>query len=80
MPEAKKHVEVSTNSFTPEAQVVPGVPSRITEYFPPGPTVTSRDCVYEGQVYSKGSVVRQFDNKLYECTGDEDGSWKKVSD
>jgi hypothetical protein len=81
MPENEEHVnKVSAMSFTPEAEVPLGRPTLLIEYFPPGTTVTSRDCVYEGQKYSKGSVVRQFDNKLYECTGDKDGSWKRVSD
>jgi hypothetical protein len=67
-------------SVTPKAQVLPGLPSRIIEYFPPGPSETSRDCQYGGVTYSKGSVVRQADNALYTCTGDKDGSWKKTSD
>jgi hypothetical protein len=58
-------VDTPTGSVTPAAQIPLGLPSRIIEYFPPGPSVTSRDCQYGGVGYTKGSVVRQADNALY---------------
>jgi hypothetical protein len=65
-------------------------PSRIIEYFPPGPTVVlpgptvvAIDCTYAGKTYSKGSVVWQGgtgdsteDGVPMECTGDSQGTWK----
>ena len=42
-----------------------------------GDVVTARDCVY-GSKYSKGAVVDMADGSQYECTGDKDGSWKKL--
>jgi hypothetical protein len=55
--------------------------SRIIEYFPPGPTVVARDCMYAGKSYSAGSVVEQGGDENssgipMECTGDSQGSWK----
>jgi hypothetical protein len=32
-----------------------------------------------GSAFSKGARVIMADNAVYECTGDENGSWKKVS-
>jgi hypothetical protein len=63
------------NPVAAETPVVSGTPSRIIEYFPP--SATAADCKYSGLSYSKGAVVKQADG-LYRCTGDEDGSWKKV--
>jgi hypothetical protein len=71
----EERVEDFSNSVAAETPVVSGTPSRIIEYFPP--TVTARNCKYNGFGYSKGARVNQADG-LYECTGDDDGSWKKV--
>jgi hypothetical protein len=65
-------------SVAAEALPVSGTLSRIIEFFPPGSTVTGRDCMY-GSAFSKGARVIMADNAVYECTGDENGSWKKVS-
>ena len=54
-------------------------PSRIVEYFPPGPTVSASDCLYGGNRYSKGAVLTQGDGALHSCSGDKDGTWVKVA-
>ncbi len=59
---------------TADAQILAGRPSRIIEYFPPGPSISARDCVYAGRSYSKGAVVNQADGN-YVCSGDKDGTW-----
>ena len=48
---------------------------------PKGDVVIARDCVANNTKYSKGSVVNMSTTggeALYECTGDKDGSWKKL--
>ena len=54
-------------------------PSRIVEYFPPGPTVSASTCQYGGAEYSKGSVIKQDDGALHSCSGDKAGTWVKVA-
>jgi hypothetical protein len=78
MPENEESVEALSKSVAAEAPVVSGTPSRIIEYFPPGPTVTGRDCVWQGGKYSAGARVKMDDGAIYECTGDGKGTWEKV--
>jgi hypothetical protein len=55
--------------------------SRVIEYLPPtlGDGVSvARDCTWTGTKYSKGMQIKMDDGNTYECTGDKDGSWKKV--
>jgi hypothetical protein len=52
--------------------------SRVIEYLPTGGGVVARDCTSGGKTYSKGAVSLMADGNDYECTGDKDGSWKKV--
>jgi hypothetical protein len=77
MPENEESVEALSNSVAAEAPVVSGTPSRIIEYFPPGPTVTGRDCMWGGSAFTKGATVKGPDG-IYECSGDEDGRWTKI--
>jgi hypothetical protein len=67
------------NSRKPVAPLDSEPPSRIIEYFPPGPTVTGRDCVYQSNKYSMGARIKMDDGAIYECTGDGKGTWEKVS-
>jgi hypothetical protein len=78
MAENEEPAEDLSKSAAAEASVVLGTPSRIIEYFPPGPTVTARDCVYQGSSFTKGATIKMDDGGIYRCTGDEDGSWEKV--
>ncbi len=58
-----------------------GEPSRIIEYFPPGPTISAKDCKWSGETYSKGATHAGDDGAIYVCSGDKDGAWtpkKKV--
>ncbi len=54
--------------------------SRVIEYLPPtlGNGVIARDCTFSGSAYSKGMQIKMDDGNTYECTGDKDGTWKKV--
>jgi hypothetical protein len=76
--ENEELVEDLSKPVAAEAAVVSSTPSRIIEYFPPGPTVTARNCVWQGNSFSKGGRVKMDDGAVYECTGDDDGSWKKA--
>lgn len=63
-----------------ESRAIPGgLVSRVIEYLPAGgQIVIARDCNFGGQSYSKGAVIGMLDGNLHECTGDKDGSWKKL--
>jgi hypothetical protein len=71
-PEEGEHTSV-------ERLAAPGVViSRVIEYLPTGGGVVARDCMSGGKAYSKGAVTMMADANDYECTGDKDGSWKKI--
>jgi hypothetical protein len=78
MAENEEPAEDLSKSAAAEASVVSRTPSRIIEYFPPGPTVTARDCVWKNGNYTKGATVKMDDGAVYECTGDGKGTWEKV--
>jgi hypothetical protein len=52
--------------------------SRVIEYLPTGGGVVAKDCTHASQKYSKGAVVTMSDGNDYSCSGDKEGSWKKV--
>jgi hypothetical protein len=56
--------------------------SRVIEYLPAtlgdDGGVIARDCWFAGNSFSAGMQITQ-PGGTYECTGDKDGSWKKVA-
>jgi hypothetical protein len=82
MPEEETDVE-QLEPIRSASREIPGVLiSRVIEYLPAGGNIAiPRDCSYGGQSYSKGAVINMTivgSGDVYECTGDKDGSWKKV--
>jgi hypothetical protein len=69
-----KEVELFSESTAGEARNLFLQPSRIIEYFPPGPTVVAKNCTYGGVSYSKGSLVNQG-GFVRKCSGDAYGTW-----
>ncbi len=75
-------VEVPVSEPEPEPEPVRDVGvfvSRVIEFLPPSLVdgAIARDCKNNGLSFSKGSVIKT-DTGTYECTGDKDGTWKKV--
>ena len=52
--------------------------SRVIEYLPTGGVIVAKDCTNAGLTYSKGAVVTMSDGNDYSCSGDKEGTWKKV--
>ena len=43
------------------------------------PGVIEANCVHMSAEYSKGAVIKMDDGDSYRCSGDKDGTWKKVA-
>jgi hypothetical protein len=79
MPEEETDVQQLELIRSESRAISGGLVSRVIEYLPAGgEIVIARDCSFAGQSYSKGAVVLMLDGNIHECTGDKDGSWKKL--